>query len=234
LTFYRATVTGVDVVRILRDPWNVDADSSSRDTAEPASLLDLAPTLGQLGLDELLEAPWVHVEPRKKETTRVYRVPRRFGVGALLVVTAFFCGLLGVLRLFGSPPPITVYIGLQVAAAGVMQMVIRKSPRAASALAGAVLLPVTVVFFAVLYEGAWEVIAATPCLAVAGFPLGYLAGGLIAGVFMFMEMADDWIARRTNRAAETDSPHPLAEPTDAEPDQDDRQATPPDHDDLEE
>jgi hypothetical protein len=138
-------------------------------------------------------------------------------VGALLVVTAFFGGLLGVLRLFGTPPPIMAYIGLQVVSAGVMQMIIRKSPRAASALAGAVLLPATVVFFAVLYEGAWEVVAATPCLAVAGFPLGYLAGGLIAGVFMIMEMADKWIARRVSPADQAESPHPLADANDADP-----------------
>jgi hypothetical protein len=74
-------------------------------------------------------------------------------------------------------------------------------------------------------------------LAVAGFPLGYLAGGLLAGVFMVMEMTDDWIARRTSPAAETDPPHPLAEPTDAEPPAehapDHRQTTHPDHDPLE-
>jgi hypothetical protein len=141
---------------------------------------------------------------------RTYQVPRRFGLGSVLVVTAFFCVLFGAMR-YWIPPLAMAYIGLQILAAGVMQMVMRDQPRGGSALAGAILLP-TFVISSMVYVGRGypqepaELVMSIVCSAVGGGLLGYTAGVLIAAVFMLMQMADEMISRGKTDDRETRSP----------------------------
>lgn len=146
--------------------------------------------------------------PRKHSApARTYQVPHRFGLGSVLVVTAFLCVLFGLMR-FCMPPVVMAYVGLQILAAGAMQMLLRKQPRAGSALAGVILLPAYVIGCAIFFGGGQladpaESVMSVVCLAIPGGILGYIAGLLIAAVFMFMQMADEMISRAKTRSRET-------------------------------
>lgn len=140
---------------------------------------------------------------------RTYQVPHRFGLGSVLVVTAFFCVLFGVMRYWIAPVAMA-YIGLQILSAGVMQVVMRNQPRGGSALAGAILLP-TFVIGALFYFGGYptepaSLVISAMCAAVGGGILGYAAGVLIAGIFMFMQMADAMISRENVERGGTGTP----------------------------
>jgi len=142
-------------------------------------------------------------------SARTYQVPHRFGLGSVLVVTAFFCVLFGLMR-YWMPPVALAYVGLQILAAGVMQVVMRKQPRGGSALAGAILLPAFVIGSMVYYRGypndPAELMMSIACTASSGGLLGYAAGVLIAGVFMLMQMADKMISGQKTPRSETGSP----------------------------
>jgi predicted phage tail protein len=140
---------------------------------------------------------------------RVYQVPRRFGLGSLLVVTAFFCGLFAVMRFFRMPPLMMGYFGAQIVAAGVMQFILPKSPRGASALTGAILLPVLTIAYIAYHDGTLgpdDLIESLFCTVTGGALLGYSAGVLIAGVFMVMQVADEMISRKKTDDPEKGSP----------------------------
>jgi hypothetical protein len=130
---------------------------------------------------------------------RVYQVPHRFGLGSVLVVTTFFCVLLAVMRFFRMPAVLIGYIGLQILAAGMMQIFIRKRPRGASVLVGAILLPAFTIGVLVYGRGVQypeELLCTGFCSVISGGVVGYVAGVLIAAVFMFMAMADEMISRK--------------------------------------
>jgi hypothetical protein len=154
--------------------------------------------------------------PEPTAPARTYQVPHRFGIGSVLVVTAFFCLLLGAMR-YWVPPLAIAYIGLQILAAAVMQVVMRSQPRGGSALAGAVLLPAFLIGVAIYQGDAYippseEFVRSLFCSVIGGGLVGYSAGVLIAAVFMFMHMAGEIVARKkadhrqTGSLSDTDAP----------------------------
>jgi len=208
------------IVRILRDPRIVGMSDSPAAGAASGNFFEFVASLEELE-QRMADADDGRLvdSAEFRPAARVYSVPRRFGLGSLFVVVAFFAVLFGVMRLFMAPPVVMAYVGLQVVAAGVMQWFFRKHPRLTSAMAGAVLLPVTIICYAAIdraSEDAFAVVAASPCIAIFGAFCGYAAGTLIAGVFMVMEWADKTIAGRTADGDTDDTPDPFA----AEPKED--------------
>jgi len=68
-------------------------------------------------------------------------VPRRFGMGTLLMVVLFVSLVFAVARWLDLPPPLTVFAASFLAVIGALQMLMNKVPRAVSVAAGAILLP---------------------------------------------------------------------------------------------
>jgi hypothetical protein len=124
-------------------------------------------------------------------------VPRRFGLGILLLITTMFAVLYASLQLLGAHPVVFVMVVVLFAGVGLGQMLLfgGKYPRAASIWVGLMLFPIEVAM-ATLYAASQSPyggpdpneICALVVLAVpfgAGF--GYLAGGLTAGVFLLLD-----------------------------------------------
>jgi hypothetical protein len=131
----------------------------------------------------------------EKPASRQAGVPRRFGVGTLLLITAMYAVLFSFLRLCDSPPEAFLLIAIFFTGVGLGQMLLFKgrNPRRASWLVGACLLPCMMVGVE-LYNsfrppgghlsGPEPLPAFCCCSVISGAIYGYLAGLLIAGVFL--------------------------------------------------
>ena len=123
---------------------------------------------------------------------REFGVPRRFGVGTLLLITAMYAVLFAVLRAMQVPPVGFVLIGVFFGAVGLGQMLLFKGqrPRRASVLVGACAYP-CLFLAAELYHSGQPGLDLLFAMALAGMisgaVYGYLAGLLIAGVFLVNE-----------------------------------------------
>jgi hypothetical protein len=131
------------------------------------------------------------------QTTRSadYVVPKRFGMAAILGMMTALAVLFGALRLVGAEPMFYLFFGTQALAICLVQMFNGQTPRAASAAAGGIILPLFVVFAGAYYEGemAAFLCAAIPCVPVGAF-MGYLTGTCAAGVFLVMDRFEQYLA----------------------------------------
>jgi hypothetical protein len=139
-------------------------------------------------------------------------VPRRFGVGILLVITSMYTVLFAVLRALGVPPIEFILVALFFTAVGLGQMLLYqgKRPRRASVMAGAGCGVGLCVLGAALGHDHLRFAPFDPIGgAIAGAVYGYPAGVLIAGVFLLIEKVRRLRGRRNRTAAPT-SPGPEA------------------------
>lgn len=144
-------------------------------------------------------------------------VPRRFGLDKLMLITAFFAVLFALMTWLGAHPVLFVSVSLFVVVVGLAQAVLfsGKSPRKASIVAGSAVgvLGTAGGFVWVLWTerghlAIGDIFAITFGFALmaifwafSGGVLGYLAGCLIAGIFL----------RRTGTQAEADRRRPAAD-----------------------
>ena len=157
-------------------------------------------------------------------------VPRRFGVGRLMLIVAIYSALFGLLRELDVHPLTFGLIAVFFTAIGMAQMLLfgGTRPRAASHLVGAGIVPL--LFLVAVLSAKWfgwsgaitrsvvELTAAQIAvlfvyLVPVGFALGYPAGVLIAGIFLVLDRR--WDARNLR-------PTPLG----AEPEDSDEKASP--------
>ena len=134
-----------------------------------------------------------------EEPEKQYGVPRRFGIGTILVVTAAFAMLFALLMSLGASPTVVAFFSGLVFVVGVGQLWLfgGKNPRAASAWVGVVGLPTfSILRLSYSYVANWESppqIMALLLLIVSlpmGALMGYLAGGMVAGVFLIMDAVE--------------------------------------------
>ncbi len=131
--------------------------------------------------------------PRMPE--KVYSVPKRFGLSALLALMTALACLFGALRLFDTPPVIYLFLGTQVMVICVAQMFYNAEPRRASMVAGAILLPIFLAgtaFFVPGRESGGVLCMAVPGILFGGFA-GYLIGTCVAGVFLLMDKLESFL-----------------------------------------
>ncbi len=132
-------------------------------------------------------------------------VPRRFGVGGMLLIVTMFALLYGGLQWLEAPPVVFVTVAVFFAGLALGQMLFRggRAPRAASVKIGAVLWPAEV-FALALYLGyrsnpAGSHVSGAILLSLINVPigafLGYLGGCLVAGVVLLLEMGSTLRAR---------------------------------------
>ena len=120
-------------------------------------------------------------------------VPRQFGVGMLLVVTAVYAVLFAILRASKAPPGAFVVVGLFPFLIGLGQMLLFKGkrPRRASMIVGACIaavLWITGEFVITNNQPALtDIVGEAICGAIGGAFYGYVVGVLIAGVFLVID-----------------------------------------------
>ena len=141
--------------------------------------------------------PWL-VPPRVvRSMPAPFGVPRRFGIGTLLVVTAAYGALLAMLRAMDwHRGTIAAFLGF-ISLVGLSQMLLfrARQPRKASIVAGAVCFPIAQLFFFLPFAVRdWDH-AGTELLLLLystlfGAAAGYLAGGVVAGVFLIMDAVE--------------------------------------------
>ncbi len=136
--------------------------------------------------------------PLRKQTG----VPRRFGVGVMLVITTMYALLFALLKGLHFSPLVFVTVALFFTLVGLAQAVLFKgrNPRRASTLAGVVLCTLLMLAGGIVdfrvgggRPRTWQdrlvaIIFDPTAYVLSGFGAlpGYLAGGLIAGVFLFL------------------------------------------------
>jgi RimJ/RimL family protein N-acetyltransferase len=138
------------------------------------------------------------IYPIERPTSRTSGVPRRFGVGVLLILMTFFAVLFAPLRCLDYGPKVGAVVGVLFVgvAAGQALLFRGRKPREASLLVGAVLFPLEMLALAVYEQVTDEfsrasIVEDIPggliCSVAAGALLGYLAGCLTAGIFLVMD-----------------------------------------------
>ncbi len=157
---------------------------------------------------EIVEAELV--EQPAGDANQPFGVPSRFGIGTLLVVTAAYSALLALLRIVGSNKAVTVWLVVFISIVGLAQMLLfgSRRPREASLLAGAIGLPCLALLVRLIHRGQGFGGDDFACMFVSGVlfgaPAGYLAGGVVAGVFLIM----DAVQRQLTRFSPSDRESP--------------------------
>ncbi len=137
-------------------------------------------------------------ESDRSYVTRVFRVPRNFGVRTIVLATLGFAVLTSVLKSIEVSPTVMLIVLVFVTAICCMQMFMNKVPRFASALVGLVMGIVLAtlyhqemrVYFSDAFRRDFELsMFFGVFLGTLG---GYATGALIAGIFLFTDAVIDW------------------------------------------
>ncbi len=141
-------------------------------------------------------------------------VPRRFSLGALMVIVTVYSFLFGLLSSLGVSPTVFGSVAILFTGVGVAQMLLfgGKRPRDASYLAGAILCP-SLLLGALLIHGRFDqagpntlqILAGMAYVSIVGVALGYMAGCATAGIFLVMDIVNKW------RGVSGIEPEPLTE-----------------------
>lgn len=135
--------------------------------------------------------PFGPLQPREK----VYSVPKRFGLAALLALMTALACLFGALRLVDTPPVVYLFLGTQVMVICVAQMFYNAEPRRASMIAGAILMPIFsagMAFFVPRGDFGFALCSILPAVVFGAFA-GYLIGTCVAGVFLLMDKLEPFL-----------------------------------------
>jgi hypothetical protein len=140
-------------------------------------------------------------EPQRPPT-KVYSAPRRFDLATILIVTFAYSLLFGAMRALSFPPMVSVVFAGFISLVGVGQAFLfgGNKPRTASLVVGAF-------FYTLAVAATWLIngprLYATPALLmvatytiIGGAILGYLAGLMVAGVFLVADKLRNWYSRR--------------------------------------
>ncbi len=143
-----------------------------------------------------------------------YVVPQRFGLSAILGMTTALAILFGCMRWLDAEPGWYLFYGFQSIVICIVQMFQGKSPRRASAIAGAILGPLFILgsaWFSPRENGnAVMVLCFMVMMIPTGAFLGYLNGTCAAGIFLVMDKLEKYL--KGGSASETEPEGPLSSP----------------------
>ena len=137
------------------------------------------------GFNDPLEQIWNSLLATLDEPA--YGAKRVFDLFTLMAITLAFGLLFGALKALGANPEVFFGVTSYVTFVAIGQMLLfgGKSPRIASLVAGPIALALTSLCFSIWY-GRWGIVEAV-CSLPLGVPAGYLAGGMVAGVFLIAD-----------------------------------------------
>ena len=120
---------------------------------------------------------------------KTYGAPRVFDLFTLMSITLAFGLLFGCLKAFDAIPEVFISVTSFVTLVAVAQMLLfgGNSPRLASLVGGPFALCVVFMGLGVWYRVQLKQYIGVLCIFPLGIPFGYLAGGLIAGVFLIAD-----------------------------------------------
>ncbi len=135
------------------------------------------------------------------ETRPQVGIPRRFGVGTMLILVTVFAVLFAIMKTFNTPPIVFGVIAVFFAGVGLCQILLfkGKDPRRASILGGIIMCGLFMVSAAIVVGVTYRNLGATlgtlviggMMSVIIGGPLGYLAGCLLAAVFLVRKEPDE-------------------------------------------
>lgn len=133
--------------------------------------------------------------------TKTYLVPQRFGVGTIMLGTALFGLLFAVMKWLDAPVPLIVAVASFLSCVALGQVIFQRAPRLASAVIGAIFHPALAVAYIATdpVVDPSGVVAAVVGYAIFGALVGYITGGLIAGVFLVSDYILRTMARLRSR-----------------------------------
>jgi hypothetical protein len=150
--------------------------------------------------EEVLDAEIVDWDTLVKDpaANRMYVVPQRFGMSAILGIMTALAVLFGVLQRLDAHPFVYLFLGVMSLVICLVQMCFGGVPRMASVAAG------TIVFALFVLSIPFVVprvpIESVLCLFVLSLPfgglLGYLTGTCAAGIFLIMDQLERYFGSR--------------------------------------
>jgi MFS family permease len=160
-----------------------------RNTLSPGTLLPPPETLPE-AKPSRLDQPW-----GARWDSPACGLPRRFGLGVLMLLVTLAAVLFSALRSLGACPEVFAVISTMFAAVAVGQIFLFRGryPRAASIWVGGCFFPLQVVALVIwlsLAYGPAPIFAVAVMLLVSiplGAGFGYLSGGLVGGVFLILD-----------------------------------------------
>jgi hypothetical protein len=121
-------------------------------------------------------------------------VPKTFGMSAILGIMTALAMLFAILRWAGAEPVFYFFFSVEALAICLAQMLYGQTPRLASIIAGAVILPTFTLLAAFFVP---DNSGALICLAIGFIPvgavLGYLTGTCAAGIFLVMDYVEPYM-----------------------------------------
>lgn len=126
-----------------------------------------------------------------------YVVPQRFGLAAILGMTTALAILFACMRRLDADPGWYLFYGFQSVVICIVQMFQGRSPRRASAIAGAIMGPIFILLSA--WISPWEngnggfVFCVMVMMVPCGAFLGYLNGTCAAGIFLVMDKLEKYL-----------------------------------------
>ena len=157
---------------------------------QPAGVNPFGPPRPDTGASPAWLAPFEAPRPAQ------YVVPQRFGMSAIMGITTALAILFGCFHWAGADPRAYLFFGVQSIVICLVQMFYGKTPRAASAIAGAIVAPAFAMITPWLTQGEIEG-GEVFCMMIAGVPigafLGYLTGTCAAGVFLVMDKLEPYL-----------------------------------------
>ncbi len=148
---------------------------------------------------------------QRRPSSKVYSVPRRYDLATLFAVSVAYAFLFGGMRFFAWPPVVFALVAGFFTCVGLGQALLfgGKEPRAASVLVGVFYGPIVLVISAVGWGGASNIgklSVGAICTAIGGGLYGYLAGVIVAGVFLVADLMRKLAGRLTDRRAQRKAP----------------------------
>jgi hypothetical protein len=147
--------------------------------------------------EQLIRVGFLRFQP---PTPAQYMVPRRFGMSAILGIMTALAILFGAFHLLNAPPGVYLFFGLQTLVICIAQMLNSNTPRLASSVAGAILVPVfllPILLAEMRHLGVFDVVGILVAMLVFGIPtgafLGYLTGTCAAGIFLVMDYLEPYL-----------------------------------------
>ena len=160
---------------------------------KPKALEDPPIVVFQSEFNDPLEQFWKAMLATLSEPA--HGAQRVFDLFTLMAITLAFGLLFGLLKALGASPEVFFAVTAFVTFVAIGQMLFfgGNSPRLASLVGGPIALALTLISVSIWYNS-WAIVQFV-CSLPLGVPAGYLAGGMVAGVFLIADLLREKLSR---------------------------------------